>query len=214
MTELSKQMSCKQLRFTLLELLVVVAIIGILASLLLPSLGKARKKASQVVCKSQLRQINTAMVMYSDDNEQFIPYVRVDDPSPRSKPWTWSLATYLDLDRQETGAMRTVDIDLDSHIFKCPNNESITNYGTDIYITGYAMPFWAGNGSQSGDLYQAVSYNNVSSPTKALLLGELYRYMFNGGESAFTNSLYHSGLSNRLFVDGHVSQGFQKSRFC
>ena len=56
--------------FTLIELLVVVAIIGILASLLLPVLGKTRKKAKQVVCKSQLRQINTAMIMYSDDNDQ------------------------------------------------------------------------------------------------------------------------------------------------
>ena len=75
------------------------------------------------------------------------------------------------------------------------------------------MPFWAGNGNQGGALFDPVTYKNISSPTDALLLGELYRYMFNGGESAFTDSLYHDGLSNRLFVDGHVSQGFQNQGF-
>ena len=55
--------------------------------------------------------------MYGDDNDQTLPYVRVDDPSARSKPWTWSLATYLGLERQETGAMRTVDMSTLTIIF-------------------------------------------------------------------------------------------------
>lgn len=198
--------------FTLIELLVVVAIIGILASLLLPVLGKTRKKAKQVVCKSQLRQINTAMIMYSDDNDQTLPYVKVNEPSVRSKPWTWSLAPYLGLERQETGAMRTVEVNLDSHIFKCPSNDSILNYNNE-YVTGYAMPYWAGNGAGAGDLFDPVSITNISAPTDALLLGELFRYMFNGGDSSFADSLYHDGLNNRLFIDGHVGQGFQNQSF-
>ena len=55
-------------RFTLIELLVVVAIIGILASLLLPSLERARYEAKNAVCKSNLRQISTAHVLYAQDN--------------------------------------------------------------------------------------------------------------------------------------------------
>ena len=55
-------------KFTLMELLVVVAIIGILASLLMPSLSKARTAAKRAVCKSQLNQSSKIMYMYGQDN--------------------------------------------------------------------------------------------------------------------------------------------------
>ncbi|EDM27058.1 hypothetical protein LNTAR_07434 [Lentisphaera araneosa HTCC2155] len=56
-------------KFTLIEVLVVVAIIGILASLLLPSLKSSRDKARSAVCKSNLKQIGNAQYFYADDNE-------------------------------------------------------------------------------------------------------------------------------------------------
>ena len=56
-------------KFTLIELLIVVAIIGILASLLLPSLERARYEAKNAVCKSNLRQISTGHVLYAQDND-------------------------------------------------------------------------------------------------------------------------------------------------
>ena len=61
--------------FTLVELLVVVAIIGLLAGLMMPALSKARAYAQTSVCKNNLRQLNIAFQAYEGDYKDLIPFV-------------------------------------------------------------------------------------------------------------------------------------------
>ena len=62
----------KKARFTLIEVLVVVAIIGILASLLLPTLRKARKTSKTVLSVNNLKQIYKASFIYADNNDGYL----------------------------------------------------------------------------------------------------------------------------------------------
>ena len=60
--------------FTLIELLVVIAIIAILAAILFPVFGRAREKARQTACLSNLKQIGTAISMYASDYDGMMPW--------------------------------------------------------------------------------------------------------------------------------------------
>lgn len=68
--------------FTLLELLVVIAVIGILASLLLPTFGRAKESARGTACLSNLHQIGIALQLYVQDDNNKLPVMRDVSPDP------------------------------------------------------------------------------------------------------------------------------------
>ncbi len=80
--------------FTLIELLIVVAIIAILAGMLLPALNSARERGKSIKCLSNLKQMGVANALYVDDNQEYYPFLYYG--------WTSGLAAY-------TGNAKTMD---------------------------------------------------------------------------------------------------------
>src|ERR1700761_2747231 len=68
-----KAMARRIKAFTLVELLVVIGIIGLLISILLPSLSKARAQANLIACQAQLRDFGNAINMYSQSYKGWMP---------------------------------------------------------------------------------------------------------------------------------------------
>lgn len=120
--------------FTLIELLVVIAIIAILAAMLLPALSKAKAKAHQATCISNLKQIGIALFLYVEDFDNYYPYVSVDavvldpnDTSGNKMLWTKALGPYLPKRGQKLTST-------ESSVFACPS----TRYRN--IITGAVPP--------------------------------------------------------------------------
>jgi prepilin-type N-terminal cleavage/methylation domain-containing protein/prepilin-type processing-associated H-X9-DG protein len=76
--------------FTLIELLTVIAVIGLLAAMLLPALNSAREKGKRVACSSNLHQIGIAILAFAGDHDNHVPPA-VDSPNPPQTAWYTAL---------------------------------------------------------------------------------------------------------------------------
>jgi prepilin-type N-terminal cleavage/methylation domain-containing protein/prepilin-type processing-associated H-X9-DG protein len=84
----------RRLGFTLIELLVVIAIIAILAAILFPVFSQAEMAAKKTMCLSNFEQIDTAMIMYSTDNDGLYARTMITDGNGQDDISWWSLGYY------------------------------------------------------------------------------------------------------------------------
>jgi prepilin-type processing-associated H-X9-DG protein/prepilin-type N-terminal cleavage/methylation domain-containing protein len=119
--------------FTLVELLVIIAIIGILLAVLLPVIGRVREAANTTKCLSNLRQIGAALVMYANDNHNcLVPgdHISLTDGATLSGGGNWAdILVDGNYIKAKDGAYNTTDFTADfddgvlhhDSILRCPD---------------------------------------------------------------------------------------------
>src|SRR5436190_11023390 len=104
--------------FTLLELLVVLAIIAVLLCILIPTINSIRERSKAAVCLANLRQIGHAVMMYANDNRDRLVPADLRDPLFKHEPGNWATilvyGKYLSAPDETTNAGR-------NSVLRCPN---------------------------------------------------------------------------------------------
>jgi len=185
---------CKSCRgefkaFTLIELLTVIAIIGILAAILIPVIGKIRESARFTKGSSNLREIARGNVLFANENRGWIPHdgftgtpvASQDTPKLRGGivlPWWNAIPPYIgqrtlkELDASRPSQVPTLDTD---SIFVCPNAKSKTTNPNGIawlcYAPSFALSEAGVSGAPDGGFFLA-NINRVAEPARTVLFAE------------------------------------------
>ena len=174
--------------FTLVEVLVVISVIGILAALLLPVLGKAKERGRATACLSNLRQLGIGLQLYVQDNENRLP-VMYDAPFP-----TNIASTNLTVEAV------LVPYVVSSNLFRCPSDKELfertkSSYSWNVLVNG-----------QNADRLQVFTLQ--FDPHQIPLMFDKEAFHRARGESRGVNYLYADGrIQNLLVLEGTKPTG-------
>lgn len=192
--------------FTILELLIVIAVITILIGILLPSVNKALDAGKRITCSSQLKQISLASRMYSMDNNEWIMsgYIK---KSPNRIMW-FQYIQYISNGDLPPYSESTPSTFAAFKIFKCPSELTpfgpfssdtvgsfgYLHYGINTWVTGCYDP-------------PTRKTSMLNSPSTAIQHGDLGIKSTFVLRSTYYVSFRHSAFAANIeYADGHVSQ--------
>jgi len=192
--------------FTLIELLVVISIIALLLAILMPSLRKARSLAVRLRCTANLKQIDLAMNLYLNGNDNIFPCA--EDPLPAGY-WLWMGRGWRSFIEPQMGG--NIDANNPSVLF-CPKDKtSEEKYESTSYsysMSFYHSPEQIDSLSKTEDTYKnplpSVKQKdfNVKKPAGKIMIGEwLSNHTPIDSDSGWW---CWEGARNFLFVDGHT----------
>lgn len=200
--------------FTLVELLVVIAVIGVLAGLLLPALAKSKENGKRINCTSNLRQLSLSATLYSGDNDGIYP------PRDLFSPWPTQLKSgYQDLRLLVCPADIQPATNSTAEASSAPRSY-LMNMFSDYFEGALSAPDW--KLFVKGRFPGSIRQENIPHPVETVLFGEkktgadeLYVDVRSVASSLLgvTEQARHSrtgggksesGGSNHAFVDGSV----------
>jgi prepilin-type processing-associated H-X9-DG protein/prepilin-type N-terminal cleavage/methylation domain-containing protein len=202
--------------FTLVELLIVIAIIAMLASMLLPALRKAKMTAVKISCVNNEKQISSAIFGYSNDYEGWYVPTTIEAPWDVNNRQSFDYLLFPYIYGEGSNQFPEREKYYKKSVFACPEDK-----GERDKIRSYSgsQATMAVRDRVNGDLTPAKKLSSFRKPSSLVTLSEFrewsgtwqrllyHAYAHCGGDLTKPNlesRTFHGKNNNLLFVDGHV----------